>query len=104
MAAQAFANSDRLIQVITNLLTDAIHYNSANGDVSVKTRSEPDAAVITISDTGGGIAEADIPASSIVSIALTKRVRGPRDTRASRSRSARPLWTRRVERLRSPVF
>jgi len=61
MAAQAFANSDRLIQVITNLLTDAIHYNSANGDVSVKTRSEPDAAVITISDTGGGIAEADIP-------------------------------------------
>jgi two-component system, OmpR family, sensor kinase len=61
MPAPAFTNADRIAQVITNLLTNAIHYNKADGKVSVATRSEPEVAVITISDTGVGIAETDIP-------------------------------------------
>jgi two-component system OmpR family sensor kinase len=61
MPAQAFTNADRVAQVITNLLINAIHYNRPDGNVRVSTGSEPDAAVITISDTGVGIAETDIP-------------------------------------------
>jgi heavy metal sensor kinase len=60
-AALAFTNPERLSQVIANLFTNAIHYNTPNGRVCVATRMEPDAAVITISDTGVGIAEADLP-------------------------------------------
>jgi two-component system, OmpR family, sensor kinase len=60
MPAEAFTNADRVAQVITNLLINAIHYNKTDGNVRVATRSEPEAAVITISDTGVGIAETDI--------------------------------------------
>jgi heavy metal sensor kinase len=59
--ALVFANAERVAQVITNLLINAIHYNCTDGKVKVVTRCEPDNAVITVSDTGVGIAEADLP-------------------------------------------
>ena len=59
--AEAFSNADRLGQVIANLLTNAIHYNKPGGQISVNTRAENDAAVLTIADTGKGIAPEDLP-------------------------------------------
>jgi len=59
--AQVCGDADRLDQVITNLLTNAIHYNKPNGEIRVSTRSENGAAIVTISDTGQGIAAEDLP-------------------------------------------
>src|SRR6266542_846151 len=59
--AETFSHADRLRQVITNLLTNAIHYNKPNGEVRVRTRTENGAAVLTIADTGHGIAPEHLP-------------------------------------------
>lgn len=60
-SAHAFADADRVGQVITNLLTNAIYYNKARGTVRVSTESVADGARITVSDTGVGIAATDVP-------------------------------------------
>jgi two-component system, OmpR family, sensor kinase len=52
---------DRLGQVITNLLTNAIHYNHDGGEVRLATRAENDSVILTVSDTGIGIAAEDLP-------------------------------------------
>ncbi|MBL9127932.1 MAG: HAMP domain-containing protein [Verrucomicrobiales bacterium] len=52
---------DRLCQVFTNLLTNAIHYNRDHGRVVVTARAEPHAAVVSVTDTGPGIAPDDLP-------------------------------------------
>ena len=49
----------RLTQVVTNLLTNAIHYNRAGGSVTVKVANTAGEAVLTVADTGRGIPEAD---------------------------------------------
>ncbi|MGE5611241.1 MAG: sensor histidine kinase [Bacillota bacterium] len=49
----------RISEVITNLLTNAIHYNREAGSVTVTVKPEDSAAVLTVSDTGVGIAEED---------------------------------------------
>ncbi|MGA2496776.1 MAG: ATP-binding protein [Tepidisphaeraceae bacterium] len=49
----------RVNQVITNLLTNAINYNREGGSVSISVQPEGDWAVLTIADTGVGIAETD---------------------------------------------
>jgi len=48
-------DGQRLAQVITNLLTNAIRYNRTTGQVFVKLRAEDKDAVIEVSDTGCGI-------------------------------------------------
>ena len=59
--ARVCGDADRLSQVITNLLTNAIHHNKPNGEIRVGTRSENGAAIVTIADTGQGIAAEDLP-------------------------------------------
>jgi len=54
-------DSERLAQVVTNLLTNAVQYNQPNGDVRVKLESSGGLAVLTMADTGQGIAAADLP-------------------------------------------
>jgi len=44
-----------------NLLTNAIHNNCPNGSVQVAVRTEQDAAVLVVEDTGPGIAPQDQP-------------------------------------------
>ena len=53
--------SDRLGQVITNLLSNAIEYNRTDGEVRIATSAAADAAILTVSDTGVGISGADLP-------------------------------------------
>lgn len=52
---------ERLGQVATNLLTNAIQYNQPGGEVRVKLEAQAGLAVLTVSDTGRGIAAADLP-------------------------------------------
>src|SRR5206468_12512394 len=59
--AATINDADRVGRVVINLLTNAIHYNQANGEIRVRTRAENDFAVLTIADSGRGIAAEDLP-------------------------------------------
>ena len=54
------ADIDRIRQVLSNLLDNAIKYTPAGGSVKISGRCRNDKAVITISDTGIGIPEEDL--------------------------------------------
>ena len=54
-------DSERLAQVITNLLTNAITYNKENGEVRVSGEAKSGCAILTVRDTGVGISGADLP-------------------------------------------
>jgi len=52
---------ERLAQVFTNLLTNAIQYNRTDGEVRVSLASQNGLAVFTVADTGQGMAADDLP-------------------------------------------
>jgi signal transduction histidine kinase len=54
-------DSERLAQVVANLLTNAIQYNRPDGEVRARLEAQDGLAVLEISDTGTGIAPADLP-------------------------------------------
>jgi signal transduction histidine kinase len=51
----------RLVQVFTNLLTNAARYTPEGGTITVTARSEPGEVVIRVADTGRGISAAILP-------------------------------------------
>ncbi len=53
-------DAERLAQVITNLLVNAIQYNRPDGEVRVKLEAQPGLAVLTVTDTGPGISGEDL--------------------------------------------
>ncbi|MEV6843507.1 ATP-binding protein [Actinoplanes sp. NPDC051411] len=55
------ADSDRLRQVLGNLLSNAIRYTDEGGHVLLKVRADDGEAVLTVQDTGVGIAPGDLP-------------------------------------------
>ena len=59
--AELSGDPDRLAQVATNLVTNAILYNRAGGRVMVSIGSEGEEALLTVADTGVGIPESDLP-------------------------------------------
>ena len=59
--ANCIGDSDRLAQVVTNLVTNAIKYNRDGGEIRVATRRENNLAVLTVADTGAGISADDLP-------------------------------------------
>jgi two-component system OmpR family sensor kinase len=54
-------DSERLAQVVMNLLTNAIQYNQSGGEVRVKLEPQAGLAVLTVTNSGPGIAPADLP-------------------------------------------
>jgi two-component system sensor histidine kinase ResE len=46
--------------VLTNLISNALHHTPGGGRVSVDAAARMDAIVVTVSDTGSGIAETDL--------------------------------------------
>ena len=54
-------DAERLAQVVTNLLTNAIQYNQPGGEVRVSMASPNGLAVLEIADTGQGMAPEDLP-------------------------------------------
>jgi two-component system, OmpR family, sensor kinase len=53
-------DAERLAQVITNLLTNAIQYNRPDGEVRVKLESQSGMTTLTVSDTGQGVSAEDL--------------------------------------------
>jgi two-component system OmpR family sensor kinase len=58
---QCVGDAERLAQVVTNLLVNAIQYNRDKGEVRVTTQLQNSLAVLTVTDTGPGISAADLP-------------------------------------------
>ena len=54
-------DAERLAQVVTNLLVNAIQYNRPGGEVRVKLEAQPGLAVLIVTDTGSGISAEDLP-------------------------------------------
>jgi signal transduction histidine kinase len=52
---------ERLSQVITNLLTNAITYNKKNGEVRINGETKNGSVILTVQDTGTGISAEDLP-------------------------------------------
>lgn len=50
-----FGDADRLAQVFTNLMDNAIKFTPQNGKITVTVKAEPTSVVVGISDTGPGI-------------------------------------------------
>ncbi|MFD4395243.1 ATP-binding protein [Kitasatospora sp. NPDC058478] len=55
------ADPVRLRQLVGNLVANAVRHTPEGGTVTLRTRPEADALLIEVADTGGGIAEADLP-------------------------------------------
>lgn len=54
------ADRDRMIQVFTNLLSNAVKFSPDGGEVKVTLWNEEDSVIVSISDEGIGIPQADI--------------------------------------------
>ncbi len=52
-----FADRERIRQVMTNLIENAIKYNKPGGEVTVEAKTDHDQAMISVADTGIGIDE-----------------------------------------------
>ena len=60
-AVQMACDAQQLRQVLTNLVGNAIEYNRPSGEVRVKLASEGGEVLLTVADTGVGIAPEDLP-------------------------------------------
>jgi signal transduction histidine kinase len=56
-----FADADRMNQIITNLLTNALKFTPAGGQVRIDAEPADDRAVLRVSDTGVGIPADELP-------------------------------------------
>jgi len=58
---EAPGDAERLAQVVTNLLANAVQYNKPNGEVRVTTKLQGGLVLLTVSDTGPGIPAEHLP-------------------------------------------
>lgn len=59
-AVECLGDAERLSQVVTNLLSNAIHFNRDKGQVNIAVRSENGTAFLSVADTGAGIPPEDL--------------------------------------------
>lgn len=52
---------DKVIQVLTNIISNAVKYTPAGGTINISANMKKDTAIIAVKDTGKGIAHDDIP-------------------------------------------
>jgi two-component system phosphate regulon sensor histidine kinase PhoR len=58
---EASVDRDRLEQVITNLIDNAIKFNKENGSIKISCEELPGQIKVTVEDSGQGIPEKDLP-------------------------------------------
>jgi heavy metal sensor kinase len=58
---ECVGDAERLSQVATNLLSNAIQFNRDHGQVRVSTHVENGAVLLSVADTGQGIPDKDLP-------------------------------------------
>ena len=56
-----FADKDKLIQVLTNYLTNAVKYSAAGYDIEICNKLENDSVIVSVKDYGKGIPAKDLP-------------------------------------------
>ncbi len=56
-----YADRDKMIEILNNLLSNAIKYTPDKGSIKLDLKDDKDVVWITVSDTGIGISEQDIP-------------------------------------------
>ncbi len=61
MMTPAAGDADRIRQVVTNLISNAIHYNQPGGFVRISTHNNGNEAVLMVEDSGVGIAPEKLP-------------------------------------------
>jgi heavy metal sensor kinase len=59
--AHCEGDPERIGQVVTNLLTNAVNYNKPNGEVRLTSNRLNGSVILTVADTGHGIAPEDLP-------------------------------------------
>jgi histidine kinase len=74
-----WADPDRITQVLTNILGNALAATPPGGTVTVRTAAPPGLAQVTIADTGAGLAAADLER------VFERFYRAPRPPRQARS-------------------
>ena len=60
-AVHCLGDPERVSQVVTNLLSNAIHFNHEGGEVRIRTQGENGTSLLTVQDTGVGIPPEDLP-------------------------------------------
>ena len=60
-AVQCVGDAERLSQVVTNLLTNAIQFNRDQGNIRISVDASDSSALIQVADTGEGISSEDLP-------------------------------------------
>ena len=60
-AASAYGDRGRIVQIVDNLLSNALRYTDAGGTVTIDVSQRDSVAVLDVSDTGIGIAGEDLP-------------------------------------------
>ncbi len=58
---QIEVDPDRMAQVLSNLVSNALRYTPAGGEITLSATFRPPAVVLQVSDTGAGIAPEDLP-------------------------------------------
>lgn len=54
-------DADRILQLLGNLLTNALRFTPAGGDITVSAKAARDGVVLTVRDSGGGIKTEHLP-------------------------------------------
>ena len=57
----AWGDPDRVLQILSNLLENAVDFTPAGGRITVAMRPDPDGVACAVRDTGVGIPAADLP-------------------------------------------
>ena len=57
----AVADPERLLQVLTNLVTNAVRHGGTEATIAIRGRAEGDRVAISVSDTGPGIPTEELP-------------------------------------------
>jgi heavy metal sensor kinase len=60
-SVECVGDPERIGQVATNLLSNAIHFNREHGEVRIATHADNGTALLTVTDTGAGIPDEDLP-------------------------------------------
>ncbi|HEV2130042.1 MAG TPA: HAMP domain-containing sensor histidine kinase [Longimicrobiaceae bacterium] len=58
---EVLGDRDRILQVLSNLMGNAIKFTPEGGAITVRTESGAGEVIVSVQDTGRGIAEADLP-------------------------------------------